>query len=153
MTDNGAAYFSISTDGIRKIYRSAYTGGTHQTPEQIRLDVPDSVGVGNPLIAPGERFLLFTSAQLPGMGSADIYVAGPAARWIVWSRARPGRRRQLTLCRFRSRLWAERPLPLLHLRATRSGGPSGRRPAAGRFVPRVARGGAALILYPRIQDG
>ena len=75
MTRDGTAYFSISTDGIRKIYRSAYSEGVYREPEQIRLDVADSVSVGNPLIDPNERFILFTSDMLGGMGNADIYIA------------------------------------------------------------------------------
>lgn len=72
---NNTAYFSISRNGVRKIYRSEYIEDAYQSPHRVDLQVGDSVGVGNPLIDPDEQFLLFTSSQLDGMGASDIYIA------------------------------------------------------------------------------
>ena len=75
ITKRNTAYFSIARDGVRKIYRSEYVDGSYQAPMRLDLNVGDSIGVGNPLIDPDERFLLFTSSQLDGIGNADIYIA------------------------------------------------------------------------------
>ncbi len=74
-TKDRTLYFSISTEGVRRIYRSEFVDGSHQAPQKVFLPVADSVGVGNPLIDPDERFLMFTSSQLDGMGGADIFIA------------------------------------------------------------------------------
>lgn len=75
MTKDGSGYFSISTDGIRKIYHAAFKDGAYEPPAQISLGLADSISVGNPLIDPAERFILFTSRELEGLGQADIYIA------------------------------------------------------------------------------
>ena len=75
MAEHGTAYFSISTDGIRKIYQATFEGEAYEAPSQISLGLADSISVGNPLIDPAERFILFTSRELEGLGQADIYIA------------------------------------------------------------------------------
>ena len=75
ITRDEHVYFSISRDGVRRIYRSEFTDEGHLPPEQIEITVADSIGIGNPLIDPDERFLLFTSRMEGGYGDADIFIA------------------------------------------------------------------------------
>lgn len=75
MAKDGTAYFSVSTDGIRKIYRANFKDGAYEAPAQISLGLADSISVGNPLIDPQERFILFVSSEIEGASQADIYIA------------------------------------------------------------------------------
>lgn len=75
VTRDNTVYFSISRNGVRRIYRSVFLDDQHTTPQEVSLPVADSVGVGNPLIDPDEAHLFFTSRQLDGFGNADIFIA------------------------------------------------------------------------------
>lgn len=75
LTKDQTLYFSISTDGIRSFFRSAYTPDGYLPPEPVDLGLPDSVSVGNPLIDPDEQFLLFTSRFMDSLGGADLFIA------------------------------------------------------------------------------
>ena len=50
-------------------------GGKYQNPERVTLGLQDSISIGNPMVAPDERFLLFSSSALPGEGGSDLFVS------------------------------------------------------------------------------
>ena len=82
VTREHTVYFSISRNGVRRIYRSVRSNNERIAPQMISLPVADSVGVGNPLIDPQEKHLFFTSRQLGGYGGADIYIADHAGNGV-----------------------------------------------------------------------
>ena len=72
---SGNLYYSVSgQDGRRRIRRSVLRDGEFQDPEDVRFDVPDSVQLGNPAIAPDESFIVVTSGNLDGSG-VDLFIA------------------------------------------------------------------------------
>lgn len=73
VTNAGTVYFS-ARNGARHIHRSIEKNGQYQTPERISLGLPDSVSIGNPMIAADEDFLIFSSRMLPGEGSSDLFI-------------------------------------------------------------------------------
>ncbi len=73
-TDEGVLYFGSDRDGTSRTYRAvpANRGGTI---EVVDIDMNLSDGVGNPLVSPDERFLLFAASATTGAGESDIYVS------------------------------------------------------------------------------
>lgn len=88
MTRDGTAYVGAdSEDGSAHLYRVSIDG---QPRARVTLDLPAStpaagqpVRVGNPCIAPDERFLIFASSYHGGHGGADLFITyrGADNRW------------------------------------------------------------------------
>lgn len=73
VTTAGAIYFS-ARDGARHIYRAEEIAGEYQQPEKVTLGLPDSISIGNPMIAPDESFLIISTQMLGGEGSSDLFI-------------------------------------------------------------------------------
>jgi hypothetical protein len=80
-TRGGTLYFSSNRDGTTRTYR-ATASGEGWTVTRPSFDINDAEGAGNPLIAPDESFLIFTSDRPGGAGGADLWVtARENDRW------------------------------------------------------------------------
>jgi Tol biopolymer transport system component len=85
-TRSGALYFSSNRDGATRTYRAtAAKGGWSVT--RPSFDINDAEGAGNPLIAPDESFLIFTSDHPGGAGGADLWITRREAGH--WTSSRP----------------------------------------------------------------
>lgn len=74
-TKSGTIYFTAFDEGVGHIYRARESDGTYHIPERITLGLQDSISVGNPMVAPDESFLIFSSTMLPGEGGSDLFVS------------------------------------------------------------------------------
>lgn len=72
VTKTGTIYFS-ARDGARHIYRAEEINGVYQQPEKVTLGLPDSISIGNPMIAADESFLIISTQMLGGEGSSDLF--------------------------------------------------------------------------------
>lgn len=79
----GTLYFTVFREDGRAIHRASRDGDGWATPVQVEFDVPDSVRLSNPVIAPDESFVLVVTGQLDAMGGGDIFVSRPLddGRW------------------------------------------------------------------------
>jgi ketosteroid isomerase-like protein/Tol biopolymer transport system component len=80
---NGNLYFARFPDqGKTQVFCAKWRDGAFQKPERVVM-LHDSIGMANPAISPDERWLLFTSPDFPGYGSADIMLAEklPDGNW------------------------------------------------------------------------
>ena len=78
VSNNGNIYFLLwDLNGLepQKIYRSVYCNGEYGYPEVIKELNTNSFGVGGPLIAPDESYIIFDSNQSGGLGMHDIYIS------------------------------------------------------------------------------
>jgi len=90
-TPGADAFMSVATNrtlyfdskpiptGVRRIYRSPWSAGDYGPGEEVDLGLPDGVAVGNPLVLPHERALIFASRGLEGSGGADLFISYCAA--------------------------------------------------------------------------
>jgi hypothetical protein len=72
-TRAGTLYFSSNRDGATHTYRATPTEDGWSVTRPA-FDINDAEGAGNPLIAPDESFLVFTSDRPGGAGGADLWV-------------------------------------------------------------------------------
>ena len=72
-TRAGALYFSSNRDGTTRTYRATATEGGWSVTRPS-FDINDAEGAGNPLIAPDQSFLIFTSDRPGGAGGGDLWV-------------------------------------------------------------------------------
>ena len=69
-------YFARFNDRKAAIYRYAMEQAPSQDAQRLTFPGVDSmVSLSNPAISPDERYLVFTSGDLPGYGSADLFIA------------------------------------------------------------------------------
>ncbi len=74
VTRTGALFFSSDRDGVLRIYRGLLTD-PEAPVELVSVDLnTGETGAGNPLVAPDEQFLLFTTTHAAGRGGSDVYV-------------------------------------------------------------------------------
>jgi Tol biopolymer transport system component len=76
---NGTVYF-VSPDieggyGAQDIYRSRFTNGQYEKPENLGGSINTESMETSPYIAPDESYLLFSSFRPDGYGDFDIYVS------------------------------------------------------------------------------
>jgi len=75
LSANETIYFSRRmANEPRRIFRSERLAGGWKQPVQVVLDVAPEASLGNPLIGPDESFLVFTSRDLGGAGSVDLFL-------------------------------------------------------------------------------
>jgi Tol biopolymer transport system component len=72
---NGNIYFASYRDGNLDLYRSRKTTGHYEKPVNLGPVINSSADEHDPLIAPDESWLVFTSNRPGGMGEADLYIA------------------------------------------------------------------------------
>ncbi len=74
---NGNLYFASNREGSlgsHDIYVSRYVNGTHTAPEHLGPAINSGFMEHDPMIAPDEQYLIFTSVDRPDShGSADLY--------------------------------------------------------------------------------
>ena len=73
-TRDDVLYFSSDRDGTSRTYR-AWDTDSGPSVAVVPIDMNLTDGVGNPLVSPDERFLLFSARGPQGSGAADIYVS------------------------------------------------------------------------------
>lgn len=83
----GDLYFAVFNDeeGSAWIYESKWKNGDFTTPQRVPIPVNPSFRLTNPAIAPDGSYLIFSSSQMPGHGSADLQIAyvDPHGHWLV----------------------------------------------------------------------
>jgi Tol biopolymer transport system component len=88
-TDDGTVYLGARRgDEPRQLYVSRFVDGAYRPRERVDLGLGPEVHVGNPLIAPDESFLVFTSRELGGAGEVDLILTERLADGS-WSTPRP----------------------------------------------------------------
>jgi Tol biopolymer transport system component len=78
-------FFASDRDGVQRIYRSRWMDGSYEPPELLQFDMNQQDGVGNPLVTPDGRMLIFVSDRVGGHGGADLYATCQLGG--VWSPA------------------------------------------------------------------
>jgi Tol biopolymer transport system component len=73
-TRDGTLYFRSDRDGTSRTYRASVTDAGPSV-EVVPIDMNLTDGIGNPLIAPDERFLLFVPEAPSRAGAADVYIS------------------------------------------------------------------------------
>lgn len=73
-TRDGVLYFSSNRDGVSRTYRAEETTAGPSI-NLVPIEMNLAGGVGNPLVSPDERFLLFVAETPEGAGAADIHVS------------------------------------------------------------------------------
>ncbi|MCC6462587.1 MAG: PD40 domain-containing protein [Saprospiraceae bacterium] len=69
-------YFARFNGRKAAIYRYQMEQAPGQVPERLVFPGLDStISVSNPAISPDERYLVFASGDLPGLGSADLFIS------------------------------------------------------------------------------
>ncbi len=76
VTNTGTLYFSRYTKNKAKIYKSVLKNGEYQPAQLVKLPVSDTASVSNPCISPDEKWLVFATGDLRGLGGADLYITG-----------------------------------------------------------------------------
>lgn len=74
LSDNGNIYFASYRDGNLDLYMSRKTNGHYETPVNLGPTVNSGDDEHDPLIAPDESWLIFTSGRPGGSGEADLYI-------------------------------------------------------------------------------
>lgn len=75
LSRKGNLYFARVLRNKAKLFWAPLHEGGYSRVEQINLPGIDTASLSNPAISPDERFLVFASGQLGGLGSADLFVA------------------------------------------------------------------------------
>ncbi len=76
LSKNGNMYFSVFEFGTRNVAIYKKTAHSNSDPERL-IFKNDTARLTNPAIAPDESFLITTSGNLVGYGSADLYISYP----------------------------------------------------------------------------
>ncbi|QEC44641.1 TolB family protein [Pseudobacter ginsenosidimutans] len=72
---NGNIYFASYRDGNLDLYSSKMEKGNYQNPVSLGPVINSASDEHDPLIAPDESYLIFTSTRPGGAGEADLYIA------------------------------------------------------------------------------
>ncbi len=78
VANSGALYFNSDKNGFGKgdFFRSEYIDGKYANPENIGNSINTEYDETDPLIAPDESYMIFTSVSRPdGYGSGDLYIS------------------------------------------------------------------------------
>ena len=74
ITGDGSLYFMrADSGGVFHIYRSQYKNGEYQTPVRASFCI-DKYGDYDPVVAPDESFLIFSSPRPPAPKSTDLFI-------------------------------------------------------------------------------
>lgn len=85
-TQKGEAYYSVFQTGTRNAHlMQADLTNLAAAPKVVSFD-EDSARLTNPAIAPDGSFLILVTGNLPGFGSADLYVSFPDTESGIWSK-------------------------------------------------------------------
>ncbi|THU39182.1 hypothetical protein FAM09_11745 [Niastella caeni] len=71
---SGNIYFSSYRDGNLDLYMSKRTKNGYDQPINLGVTINSAYDEHDPLIAPDESFLVFTSSRPGGLGQADLYI-------------------------------------------------------------------------------
>lgn len=71
---NGNIYFASYRDGNLDLYRSVKQDSGYQKPVNLGMPVNSTSDEHDPLIAPDEGYLIYTSDRPGGAGEADLYI-------------------------------------------------------------------------------
>ncbi|SJZ75377.1 WD40-like Beta Propeller Repeat [Chitinophaga eiseniae] len=74
LSDNGNIYFASYRDGNLDLYMSRKKNGHYGKPVSLGPTINSSHDEHDPLIAPDESWLIFTSGRPGGFGEADLYI-------------------------------------------------------------------------------
>lgn len=74
LSNNGNIYFASYRDGNLDLYMSRKTAGQYEKPVNLGPTVNSTDDEHDPLIAPDESWLVFTSSRTGGLGEADLYI-------------------------------------------------------------------------------
>lgn len=74
LSNNGNIYFASYRDGNLDLYMSRKTAGHYEEPVNLGPTVNSTADEHDPLIAPDENWLVFTSGRSGGLGEADLYI-------------------------------------------------------------------------------
>jgi len=78
VTNDGTIYFNSDINGFGKgdFFKSKFIDGNYEDPVNIGSVINSEYDETDPLIAPDESFLIFTSVNRPdGFGSGDLYIS------------------------------------------------------------------------------
>ena len=75
VANNGNIYFASYRDGNLDLYMAKKDGDHYHKPVNLGGVVNSSSDEHDPLIAPDERYLVFTSSRPGGSGEADLYIS------------------------------------------------------------------------------
>ena len=75
LSNNGNIYFASYRDGNLDLYMSRKTDGQYEKPVNLGPTINSPADEHDPLIAPDESWLVFTSGRPGGLGEADLYIA------------------------------------------------------------------------------
>jgi len=75
LSNNGNIYFASYRDGNLDLYMSRKTAGQYEKPVNLGPTINSPADEHDPLIAPDESWLVFTSGRPGGLGEADLYIA------------------------------------------------------------------------------
>lgn len=83
LTATGDLYFSRFIGNKAKIFRAAFQNGNYLPATEVKLPGTDTCSVSNPAISPDGKWLVFTSSELGGKGSADLFASQkmPNGQW------------------------------------------------------------------------
>jgi Tol biopolymer transport system component len=70
----GNIYFSSYRDGNLDLFMSKKNGATYEEPVNLGVLINSVFDEHDPLIAPDESFLVYTSTRSDGFGEADLYI-------------------------------------------------------------------------------
>jgi len=74
LSNNGNIYFASYRDGNLDLYMSRKTAGHYEKPVNLGPGINSAADEHDPLIAPDESWLVFTSGRPGGLGEADLYI-------------------------------------------------------------------------------
>lgn len=74
LSNNGNIYFASYRDGNLDLYMSRKISGHYEEPVNLGPTVNSTDDEHDPLIAPDESWMVFTSGRPGGLGEADLYI-------------------------------------------------------------------------------
>ncbi|WP_217602930.1 hypothetical protein [Chitinophaga sp. GbtcB8] len=84
LSNNGNIYFASYRDGNLDLYMSRKTAGQYEKPVNLGPTINSSADEHDPLIAPDESWLVFTSGRPGGLGEADLYITfSKNGQWLL----------------------------------------------------------------------